>query len=164
MLSASEFPFKVTGYADADWGSSEGRKSTTGYAFTLGSGAFTWQSKKQPTVALSSAEAEYMALSAATQECLWLRTILSELGYSQQEPTFIYSDNLGAISLTSDSVLHQRVKHIDIRHHFIRDHVENGDVKAEYLRTEDQPADALTKLLTAVLHSRHATTLGLSRP
>ena len=163
-LSASEFPFKVTGYADADWGSSEGRKSTTGYAFTLGSGAFTWQSKKQPTVALSSAEAEYMALSAATQECLWLRTILSELGYSQQEPTFIYSDNLGAISLTSDSVLHQRVKHIDIRHHFIRDHVENGDVKAEYLRTEDQPADALTKLLTAVLHSRHATTLGLSRP
>ena len=62
------------------------------------------------------------------------------------------------------SLLAAVVKHIDIRHHFIRDHVENGDVKAEYLRTEDQPADALTKLLTAVLHPRHATTLGLSRP
>ena len=163
-LGATAFPFQLIGYADADWGSSEGRKSITGYLFSLGHGAITWQSKKQPTVALSSAEAEYMALSAATQECLWLRTILSELGFPQREPTLIHSDNQGAISLSSDSVLHQRVKHIDIRHHFIRDHVERGDVKASFLRTEDQPADALTKLLSVQLHSRHTATLGLIRP
>lgn len=154
----------LTGYADADWGSSEGRRSTTGYAFTLGSGAVTWQSKKQPTVALSSAEAEYMALSAATQEALWLRSLLSELGFPQRKQTTIYSDNLGAISLTEDSVLHQRVKHIDIRHHFIRDHVTNGSVKAEYLRTEDQPADALTKALPKASHSRLSSMLGVNRP
>lgn len=115
-------------------------------------------------MALSSAEADYMALSAVTQEALWLRSLLSELGFPQRKQTTIYSDNLGAISLTEDSVLHQRVKHIDIRHHFIRDHVTNGSVKAEYLRTEDQPADALTKALPKASHSRLSSMLGVNRP
>ena len=163
-LGATEFPFKLVGYADADWGGNKHRKSISGYLFTLGEGAITWQSKRQSTVALSSAEAEYMALSSATQECLWLRSLLKELGYRQSGPTTIYSDNLGAISLSSDAVLHQRVKHIDIRHHFIRDHVDDGRIKAEHLRTEEQPADALTKLLSEHYHARHSATLGLIRP
>ncbi|THG96936.1 hypothetical protein EW145_g7692 [Phellinidium pouzarii] len=154
---------ELRGYADADWGSNEHRHSITGYVFYLGIGAVSWQSKKQQTTALSSGEAEYMALSAATQEALWLRSVLSELGYAQATPTVIACDNQAAIALTSDSILHARVKHIDIRHHFIRDHVAAGHIVSEYVPTADQTADILTKGLPKPAHRTHSASLGLSR-
>ncbi|KAI5116411.1 hypothetical protein M0805_000584 [Coniferiporia weirii] len=142
---------------------------TKDYGLVLGGkgdnimGAVTWQSKKQQTVSLSSAKLEYMALVAATQEALWIRHVLAELGFEQSTPMVIHSDNLAAITLTSNSVLHAHIKHIDICHHFIHDHVECGDIEAKYIPMGDQPVDALTKALPKRAHTKHCATLGLYR-
>jgi hypothetical protein len=138
----------VIGFCDADYGGDEDtRRSTTAYVFMLGGGAITWASKLQPTVALSSAEAEYMAVSAAVQDAMYLRQLFSDLGFEQREPTTIYEDNQGCIALTENPVMHKRTKHIDIRHHFVRERVESGDIVLKYVATQDQLADMLTKPL-----------------
>ena len=138
----------LTGYCDADWGGdTDSRKSITGYIFKLGGGVITWRARKQPTVALSTAEAEYMSLSEATQEAIYLRQLLNELGYRQTEPTIIYIDNQSAIKIAENPVQHQRTKHIDIKHHFIRSSVEKKDIVLQYLPTNEMPADILTKSL-----------------
>ena len=90
--------------------------------FLLGGAAITWSSKKQNSVALSTVEAEYMALSVATQEAIWLRQ-LEELGMKDAGPTLIYEDNQGAISMAKNPVFHKRTKHIQIRYHFVREAV-----------------------------------------
>ena len=113
----------------------------------LGGGAITWASKLQPTVALSSAEAEYMAVSAAVQDAIYLRKLFNDLGFEQREPTVIHEDNQGCIALTENPVMHKRTKHIDIRHHFIRERVESGEIVLKYVATQDQLADMLTKPL-----------------
>lgn len=138
----------LLGYSDADWaGDRATRRSTTGYVFVLGGGAICWASKLQPTVALSTAEAEYMAVCSASQEALFQRQLLSDLDFPQQGPTTIYEDNTGAIALAENPVLHQRTKHIDIRYHFVRQHVELGNVALVHVASEDQLADLLTKPL-----------------
>lgn len=154
------------GFADADWGSHpDHRHSISGYAFFLSqdTGAISWSSKKQPTVALSSAEAEYMALGRATQEALWLRSFLGELGFVFNSATTIHSDNIGAIELSENDVHHQRTKHIDIRHHFIRKHVKDKQVSPEFIPTERQTADLFTKSLPKVKHELHTKSLGLAQ-
>ena len=113
----------------------------------LSGGAISWASKLQPTVALSSAEAEYMAVSAAVQDAIFLRDLMGDLGYGQAGATKIYDDNQGCIAMSENPVMHQRTKHIDIRHHFVRERVESGDIKLEYVPTEEQLADLLTKPL-----------------
>ena len=110
----------VIGFTDADWGGDlDDRCSTTGNVFLLAGGAISWLSKKQAVVALSTAEAEYVSLSMATQEVLWLLKLFADL----QVPTeqiVIMEDNQGAIALARNPVAHSRTKHIDIRFHFIR--------------------------------------------
>jgi hypothetical protein len=90
----------------------------------MAGGAISWQSKLQPTVAQSTTEAEYIAASAAAREGVYLRHLLSDLGFEQQEPTIVYEDNTGAIALAENPVHHSRTKHIDIRFHYIRECVE----------------------------------------
>lgn len=109
-----------------------------------------WSSKLQPTVALSSSEAEYMAASAAVQEAMFLRCLLASLGFAQSDPTVIFEDNQGCIALSENPVLHQRTKHIDIRHHYVRECVASGDVVLQYVSTDRQVADLLTKALSKV--------------
>jgi hypothetical protein len=139
----------LIGYSDSDWGSDiDTRRSTTGYIFTLNSGAISWGSKLQPTVALSSAEAEYMAVSSAVQEGVHLRQLLGDLGYRLDEPTTIYEDNMGCIALSNNPVFHKRTKHIDIRYHFVRERVESGVIEIKYLPTNQQLADIFTKPLS----------------
>ncbi|XP_074314354.1 secreted RxLR effector protein 161-like [Silene latifolia] len=141
--------FKLVGYTDSDWaGCLDDRKSTSGYVFTLGSGAISWSSKKQETVALSSSEAEYAAISSATCQAIWLRRLLKGLLHEQKSPTIIYCDNKAAISLTKNAVFHSRTKHIDIRHHFIRDMVAKGMIELKFCGTNQQIADILTKSLS----------------
>jgi hypothetical protein len=153
---------KLSGYCDADWaGDLDERKSTTGYAFYLGGGLISWNSKRQPTVALSTAEAEYMAATQAVKEAMWLKQLLSELGLSQSEPVLIRSDNQGCIALTKNPAYHSRTKHIDIRHHFIRDSVEVGDIELQYCPTDDMVADVLTKGLAREKHEQHTGALGV---
>ena len=136
----------LTGFSDSDWaGDLERRKSTTGYLFTLGGAAISWNSKKQQTVALSSTEAEYMAACAASQEAMHLKALLNDLGHTQEDPITIRMDNQGAIIIANDPMSNRRTKHIDIRYHYIRERVEHEDIKLEYIRTEDMAADCLTK-------------------
>lgn len=140
---------KLVGYSDADWGGDlDSRRSTTGYVFTLNHGVVSWGSKLQATVALSSAEAEYMALCSATQEAIHLRQLVKDLGHEQEEPTTIYEDNAGCIALSENPVFHKRSKHIDIKYHFIRERVASNEIKVQYVPTEDQLADLLTKGLS----------------
>ena len=125
-------------------------------------GAVTWNSKKQPTVALSSMEAEYMALAAATCEALWLHTILSELGLPPQHPTNILVDNHGTISFAQNFRFHAQSKHIDIRHHFIHENITSNKVTVNYCTSQDNMADILTKGLDRSKHKHLIELLGMS--
>lgn len=112
--------FKLTGFSDSDYGGNlDDGRSTGGYVFNLGTSAISWQSKKQSVVALSSVEAEYMALSTAGCQALWLRDILNELEHTQQGPTTLLCDK-SAIALSKNLVFHGKSKHIRIKFHFIR--------------------------------------------
>eukprot|EP00253_Pinus_taeda_P019530 PITA_19530 len=119
---AEEDEVKLCGFTDADWaGSPTDRKSTTGGIFSIRSTTASWYSRKQRFVALSLAEAEYMAASLAACEATWMRKILVGLFGSHLEPTVIYCDNQSCIKLSANPVFHDISKHIDIRYHHIRD-------------------------------------------
>lgn len=137
------------GFSDSDWaGDINDRKSTSGYLFQISGGAVTWKSKKQSCVALSTAEAEYVALASAAQESIWLRKLTAELGSPPKAPTTIFEDNQSAIAMSKNPQFHGRAKHIDIKFHFIREHVMNGTVKLEYCPTKEMTADIFTKGLS----------------
>ena len=121
VLKYSKDGKSVTGFSDADWGGDlDDRHSTTGNVFLLAGGAISWVSKKQAVVALSTSEAEYVALSLAAQEAAWLQKFLTELQITSK-PIVIMEDNQGAIALARNLIAHSRTKHIDIRYHFIRE-------------------------------------------
>eukprot|EP00253_Pinus_taeda_P014027 PITA_14027 len=110
-------------------------------------GAISWASKKQPIVALSTAEAEYVAATAAACQEVWMRRMLRSLGQEQAKATVIFCDNSSAIALSKNSVFHKRTKHIDTRFHYISELVSNGEIVLEHCRTQEQVADILTKPL-----------------
>ena len=135
------------GYSDADWASSlDDRHSTSGNVFMMAGAAVSWLSKRQATVALSTAEAEYMSLTSAVQEAVWMRRLLQALGV-KLESLVIYEDNQGSIKMAHNPVLHSQTKHIDIRYHYIRETVAEGTVMLQYCPTKDMVADILTKPL-----------------
>ncbi|KAE9212782.1 hypothetical protein PF004_g15533 [Phytophthora fragariae] len=135
-------------YTDADWGSNlDGRRSVSGIMMMIGGAPGVFKSKYQRTVGLSSAEAEYMALSLCTQEVLWTRATLKDLGHEQVGATQVWEDNQGAIALASNAGYNARTKHVDIRHHYIRENVARDIITVDYVGTEDQLADLLTKAL-----------------
>jgi hypothetical protein len=145
---------ELNGFADADYGSNLiDRKSTTGYVFVFCGGPISWQSRKQPTVALSTMEAEYMALSDGIRELLSRMYYITELGISLIQPTITFTDNQAAIALADGEGDYRRAKHIDIRYHFIRDHLLRGTVEINYIPSEKQPADFLTKALPSSKHN-----------
>ena len=150
------------GYADAAFANQDDCKSTSGYVFIAGGGAITWRSKKQTTVALSSTEAEYIALAEAAREASWLRNLYDELGYSQIKPTLIRGDNNGAIAMARNPQFHQRSKHIAIRWHLIRDMVSDGILTIDECRDPEQTADVLTKTLARFKHHKHIIDMGMA--
>ena len=129
----------------------------------LAGGAVSWNSRKQPTVALSTTEAEYMALCQAVKEGIWLDHLLNEIGYSSTHPLIINSDNKGGIALSKNSVYHARTKHINIRHHFLREKVDSGMVSIEFCGTEEMVADVLMKGLAKQKHCGFMVGLGIRR-
>ncbi|CAL5387066.1 unnamed protein product [Camellia sinensis] len=133
-------------FSDADWaGDPTDRRSTTGFCFFLGDSLLAWRSKKQSLTARSSTEAEYRALADTTQELLWLRWLLADMGVSSSTPTPLYCDNRSAIQIAHNDVFHDRTKHIEIDCHFIRQHVTCGTVHLLPIASVDQPADIFTK-------------------
>ena len=135
-------------YTDANWGGDlDDRKSTSGMVAKMNGCAVSWKSKKQTVVAQSSTEAEYIATGEAVKETLWLRQLARELSHAPTSGTLLYGDNQTAIALANNNILHNRTKHIDIRHHFLRDHVRSGEIDLKWVSTNDQEADLFTKPL-----------------
>ena len=149
----------VIGFTDADWaGDIIERKSTSGYVFQICGGAVSWRSKRQEIVALSSTEAEYIALSFAAQELMWLRSYLKDLGYEQQS-NLLYVDNQGAITLSKNPENHSRTKHNDVRYHFVRDLVDKEKIQIHYCPTNVMLADLMSKGLTVQAMKNYARNL-----
>lgn len=150
-------------YADADWANCKiDRRSFTGYIFLLSKGPISWSSRKQRTVALSSTEAEYMALTEAVKEAIYLKKLLTELKCEDLQSNTIYCDNAGTKKLAENAVYHSRTKHIDVRHHFIRENVKNKVIEIKHKRTEEMLADILTKGLPYPRHQYILEKIGLN--
>lgn len=153
----------LTGFVDADWaGSVDDRRSFTGYTFVWNGGAIAWESKKQRTVALSSTESEYMALGEAAKEAIYLTRFLSEFGIRNPKSVELFNDNLGAQKLAENPLFHGRTKHIDVRHHFVRELVESGSIELKHISTDEMPADVLTKALPKPKHWKCLSLLGIA--
>ncbi|OWY94987.1 polyprotein [Phytophthora megakarya] len=139
---------KLEAFTNADWGNNiDDRRSVSEIMVMIGNAPVFFKSKFQRMVALSSAEAEYMALTLCVQEVLWLRVMLKDMGIKQKEATQIWEDNQGAIALVKNAAYNSRTKHVDIKHHFTRENVKRGTIKVDYVNTKHQFADLLTKAL-----------------
>jgi hypothetical protein len=157
---------RLIGYSDADWGSDlDEHKSTSGYAFLLNNGAISWNSKKQPCIALSTMEVEYVACSVAVQEAVWLRRFFHHLEFVKDtsDPVTIHCDSIVALAYAKDPKYHGKTKHIDIRYHYIRDMVKHKEVVLKHISTTRMIADPLTKPIGRDIFQAHVRSLGLRR-
>lgn len=139
---------QLSAYCDADWASTcEDRRSITGFCFSLSPDGpvVSWKSKKQKSVALSTCEAEYVAMSIAAQEAAYLSQLHQDMTGVNLQPVLIRNDNTGAISIVKNPSNHHKTKHVDIRHHYVRENAEEGKVTVEYVLSGENVADMFTK-------------------
>jgi hypothetical protein len=152
----------LTGYSDADWGGDlTTRRSTTGYVFQIQGNTVSWCSKLQGCVSKSTTEAEYVALSTACQEGVWLRRLLDDISVKQCNPTVLFEDNQGAIELSRNPKFHARTKHIDVLYHYVREKVNQNIVSVVYCASKDMLADVMTKGLSKVQFQKFRDMLGV---
>jgi hypothetical protein len=153
----------IAGFSDSDWASQLHRHSISGFAFFVGLGAVSWSAKKQPIITLSSTEAEYVALTHAAKDIIWIHKLLKDLSFlhSLLLPTTLYCDNQGAIRLSKNATFHGRTKHIDVHFHFIRQTVSSGDISLSYIPTENMTADIFTKALDRIKFERFRADLNV---
>ncbi|KAJ9545020.1 hypothetical protein OSB04_024727 [Centaurea solstitialis] len=156
--------FDLTAYSDSDFaGCKIDRKSTTGGCHLLGGKLVSWTSKKQNSVSTSTAEAEYVAAGICCAQVMWLRNQLQDYD-TQLSKIPIYCDNTSAIAIANNPVLHSKTKHIEVKYHFIRDHVMNGDIELHFVPTEYQLADLFTKPLNVTRFNMLISELGMLNP
>ena len=149
-------------YSDADYAANtDTRRSTTGYVNLMNGGPVTWCSRSQESIATSTVEAEYVAAAEACKEVIWLRRLLTDIGFEQKGSTVLYCDNQGAIAVSSNPEHHKRTKHIDVRFHLIREKQEEGLIAVKYIPTANQVADFLTKSLCSPKLVYHCTQMNL---
>jgi len=160
--------YVLQGYSDADWaGNHETRRSTTGFTFIFGGAAVSWGSKLQKKVALSTIEAEYMALCETSKEDVWLNKLVQSVSSQglrtaiSGRPINIKVDNSGRIDCSKNPVEHKRTKHIDIRYHFVREVINTDKVKLKHCATDDMVADPMTKELGKTKQDKHVEAMGL---
>jgi len=154
----------LIGYADADYaGCKVTRRSTTGYAFFVGGDLFSWKSKRQPTVAQSTCEAEYMSCGNAAKEAVWLERLLTDLDRKPSGPVPLFNDNTGCVSNCSHVGNHDSMKHVDVLHHAIRELTERKKISVTRVGTKDMKADVFTKPLPRLVHEQQVDMLGLRR-
>ena len=138
------------------------RKSTAGYLYMLSGGAISWKSQKEPIVALSTMDAEYIALCFAVQESAWFRQLLEDLVLPNAKiPIPIKCDNQSAISLATNAQTTKRSKHLDVRWHYSREKADAGEIKISYVSTQQQLADIFTKAVPKTQFQILRTALGL---
>jgi len=149
-------------FVDADYGGcKDTRRSTSGYVFIMAGGPVTWSSKRQATVALSTVEAEYVAMSRCAQQMVWMHSWLSEAKVNYLKPGLIRGDNRGAIALTKNTKEHSKVKHIDIRHHYIRELLQSNIITVEEVSSANNLADLFTKSLPRDHHHHLLSSLNI---
>ncbi|XP_071713263.1 uncharacterized protein [Rutidosis leptorrhynchoides] len=152
-------------YTDAGYGGEKGdRKSTSGYFSLVGGNLVTWKSKKQKVVALSSAEAEFRGIARGVTEALWIRKLLTEIGFPPKVPIKIMCDNEAAIAISENPVQHDRTKHIEIDRYFIKEKLETEIISLPFVRSEDQLADILTKSVNGRLFRDILFKLNIENP
>jgi hypothetical protein len=162
ILFSNHGNLKIEGYTDADWaGSANDRRSTSGYFTFVGGNLVTWRSKKQPVVARSSAEAEFRGMALGVCELLWVRNVLSDLGFEPKETMNLYCDNTSAIAIAHNPVQHDRTKHVEIDRHFIKEKLEAGIISFPFVRSEWQLADVLTKGVASQVFNESLFKLGM---
>ncbi|GJW94235.1 putative RNA-directed DNA polymerase [Tanacetum coccineum] len=152
-------------FTDADWAGDKGnRRSTSGYFSLVGGNLVTWKSKKQKVVSLSSAEAEFRGIAKGLAEALWIRKLVSEIGFPPKESIRIMSDNKAAIQISENPVQHDRTKHVEVDRHFIKEKLEAGIIKLPFVKSEDQLADILTKAVGMVILHKCLNKLNFDDP
>lgn len=150
-------------FVDADYGGcKDTRRSTSGYVFMMAGGPVTWSSKRQATVALSTVEAEYVAMSRCAQQMKWMHSWLDEVDIPHDLPGVIRGDNRGAIALTKNTKDHGKIKHIDIRHHYIRELIHSKTITIDQVSSSDNLADLFTKPLPRDQHHRLLSALNIN--
>jgi hypothetical protein len=154
----------LMGYSDSDHaGCKIDRKSTTGGCHFLGGKLVSWTSKKQTAVSLSTAEAEYISAASCCAQILWMKNQLTDYGVKYTK-TPIFCDNTSAIAISHNPVMHSKTKHIDLRYHFIRDHIIKGDIELHFIPTDQQLADVFTKPLDVKTFKHLISELGMLNP
>lgn len=165
ILLSSSTNFSLQAYADSDWAACPiTRRSVTGFFFLLGGSPISWKSKKQPTISLSFAEAEYRALHKVVAEIVWLLRLLADLGVHISTPVPIFRDSQAALHIARNQIFHERTKHIEVDCHFIYEVLASGAISLQHISTHLQLADLLTKALTGVPHHRLLCKLGVHSP
>jgi len=147
-------------YVDSDWAADAAtRRSRYGYAIYLGSALLCWRSKLHSAITLSTAEAEYVAASETAKEILWLRQLLTEIGFSQRAATVMFEDNAACIRMATNHGVSSRNKHLEVKMHFIRDLVNTKTIKLVKIGTKEQRADIFTKNLPRLAFEKHRSSL-----
>jgi hypothetical protein len=150
----------ITGYTDADWGGDKiGGVSTSGYCVYINNNLISWNTMKQKSVALSTAEAELMGVTEIETEMLWLIQLLTEMKYNVIDPMIIYCDNQGTVALIHNDVSHARTKHIKIRHFHVRNEVREKRIDVRWVSSQEQTADIFTKSLNFQQFNIHRSKL-----
>ncbi|KAG6977830.1 Retrovirus-related Pol polyprotein from transposon RE2 [Fusarium oxysporum f. sp. conglutinans] len=158
-----ESAWSITAWADSDWkGDTVTGRSTFGWLVQLEGSTVSWRAKRHETVALSTTEAEYTALSQCARELAWTRNLFSELLLPLHMPIPLNGDNQGSLKLCRNPELHQRTKHIPLTEHHIREEVEAGNIDVQYVSTYEQVADGLTKPLNTVSHGHFLEAIRVS--